>query len=81
VRADFQGSFEPNKKWAVSPLISPPAGVYTVVWRTNSSAYLYYGDSWGDANGCEQIDDFLGELAALMEAVEVPLSMGAASVA
>ena len=35
------GEFAANKKWAMSPLISPPAGAHTgLLWRTNSSASL-----------------------------------------
>ena len=41
--------FAPNKKWAVSPLISPPAGVTRDNRRTNSSAWSEYCETPGNS--------------------------------
>jgi hypothetical protein len=45
------GKFSANKKWAVSPLISPPAGVLTATQADKFVCILSIGQNAGKFNG------------------------------
>jgi hypothetical protein len=48
------GKFAPNKKWAVSPLISPPAGAVTANLADKFVCILSIGQNAGKFNGKDQ---------------------------
>jgi hypothetical protein len=45
------GIFSANKKWAISPLISPPAGAVTAILADKLVCILSIGQNAGNFNG------------------------------
>jgi 4-hydroxybenzoate polyprenyltransferase len=47
------GEFSANKKWAISPLISPPAGAVTAILADKFVCILSISQNAGNFNGKE----------------------------